>query len=107
MQGLPTIRSFRKEDSLQARTGSLIDVSSAMQLCNQSMNRWLSLRLEVVGALVVLGAAALVIEQANNAAWSALTLSYALQITSLTTMSVRFHIVSVWVNFIPSNSWLF
>lgn len=60
-----------------------------MQLCNQSMNRWLSLRLEFVGALVALAAAALAIEQSGDAAWSGLTLSYALQITSLTTMAVR------------------
>jgi ATP-binding cassette, subfamily C (CFTR/MRP), member 1 len=87
-QGLPTIRSFRRETSLQERTGALVDISSAMQLCNQSLNRWLSLRLEFVGALVALAAAALAIEQKGDAAWAGLTLSYALQMTSLTTMTV-------------------
>lgn len=89
LQGLPTIRSFRREDTLRARTGALVDTSSVMQLANQSLNRWLSLRLEAVGAVVSFAAAALAIEQKGQAAWAGLTLSYALQMTALTTMTVR------------------
>lgn len=59
-----------------------------MQLASQSLNRWLSLRLEAVGAVVSFAAAALAIEQQGQAAWAGLTLSYALQMTSLTTMTV-------------------
>eukprot|EP00892_Ulva_mutabilis_P008206 jgi/Ulvmu1/5758/UM025_0012.1 len=89
LTGLPTIRSFRREDTLRARTGALVDTSSVMQLASQSLNRWLSLRLEAVGAVVSFAAAALAIEQQGQAAWAGLTLSYALQMTSLTTMTVR------------------
>lgn len=60
-----------------------------MQLASQSLNRWLSLRLEAVGAVVSFAAAALAIEQQGHAAWAGLTLSYALQMTALTTMTVR------------------
>lgn len=60
-----------------------------MQLASQSLNRWLSLRLEAVGAVVSFAAAALAIEQQGQAAWAGLTLSYALQMTALTTMTVR------------------
>jgi hypothetical protein len=67
-----------------------------MQLCNQSLNRWLSLRLEFVGALVALAAAALAIEQSGHAAWAGLTLSYALQMTSLTTMTVCSFSCACW-----------
>jgi ATP-binding cassette, subfamily C (CFTR/MRP), member 1 len=88
MQGIATIKSFRREAMHFSRMTELVDTSSVMQLCNQSMNRWLSLRLEFIGALVSFAAAALAIEQRGEAAWAGLTLSYALQMTSLTTMTV-------------------
>lgn len=89
VQGIATIKSFRREEMHSARMRSLVDGSSVMQLCNQSMNRWLALRLESVGACVSFAAAAMAIEQRGDAAWVGLTLSYALQMTSLTTMAVR------------------
>ena len=89
VQGIATIKSFRREAMHEARMRALVDGSSVMQLCNQSMNRWLALRLEAVGACVSFAAAAMAIEQRGDAAWVGLTLSYALQMTSLTTMAVR------------------
>ncbi len=56
---------------------------------NQSMNRWLSVRLETLGALAALAAAVLAIEAGNSAAEFGLTLSYALQITGLVAMTIR------------------
>jgi ATP-binding cassette, subfamily C (CFTR/MRP), member 1 len=96
MQGISTIKSFRREVMHEARMRDLVDTSSVMQLCNQSMNRWLALRLEAIGAIVSLAAAALAIEQRGNAAWVGLTLSYALQMTSLTTMAVRTTAPAFW-----------
>ena len=89
VQGLATIRSFRREAMHVERMARLIDGSSVMQLLNQSANRWLSIRLECIGAIVSFAAAALAIEQRGAAAWAGLTLSYALQLTSLTTMTAR------------------
>jgi ABC-type multidrug transport system fused ATPase/permease subunit len=88
LQGLATIKSFRKEEMHRERMAKFIDSSSVMQLCIQSMNRWLSLRLETIGALVSFAAAALAIEHHGAASWAGLTLSYALQLTSLTNMTV-------------------
>ena len=89
VQGIATIKTFRREVMHERRLAALMDISSAMQLCNQSMNRWLALRLEIIGAGVSFAAAALAIEQRGAAAWAGLTLSYALQLTALTTMAVR------------------
>ena len=51
--------------------------------------RWLSIRLETLGALAAFSAAVLAIESRGAASQMGLTLSYALQITSLTSMTVR------------------
>jgi ABC-type multidrug transport system fused ATPase/permease subunit len=89
LQGIATIKAFRREAMHTERMRTLVDGSSVMQLCNQSMNRWLALRLETIGAVVAFAAAALAIEQRGDAAWVGLTLSYALQTTSLSTAAVR------------------
>ena len=50
--------------------------------------RWLSVRLETLGALAALAAAILTVEQRGNASTFGLVLSYALSITMLTSMTV-------------------
>ncbi|DBA70095.1 TPA: hypothetical protein ACH3X2_012257 [Trebouxia sp. C0005] len=89
INGLPTIRAYRAEDRLSQRNCNLVDNSVVMSLINQSMNRWLSVRLETLGALAAFSAAVLAIEARGAASQMGLTLSYALQITSLTSMTVR------------------
>lgn len=51
--------------------------------------RWLSIRLETLGALAALAAAVLTVEQKGSSSVAGITLTYALSITSLTTMTVR------------------
>jgi len=51
--------------------------------------RWLSVRLETLGALAALAAAVLTVEQRGAASTFGLVLSYALSITMLTSMTVR------------------
>ena len=53
--------------------------------------RWLSIRLETLGALSAFSAAALAVEQGGAASVVGLSLSYALQITQLTNMTVSRH----------------
>ncbi len=52
--------------------------------------RWLSVRLESLGAVAALAAAVLTVEQRGAASTFGLVLSYALSITMLTSMTVRF-----------------
>lgn len=54
----------------------------------ESLARWLSIRLETLGALSAFAAAALAVEQGGAASVVGLSLSYALQITQLTNMTV-------------------
>lgn len=59
------------------------------QIASHALYRWLSVRLETLGALAAFSAAVLAIEARGAASQMGLTLSYALQITSLTSMTVR------------------
>ena len=47
-----------------------------VQVTNSSLNRWLAIRLESLGALVAFAAAVLAVEQGGQAGWLGLTLSY-------------------------------
>lgn len=51
--------------------------------------RWLSIRLEALGALTAFFAGVLAVEQGGASAVMGLTLSYALQMTALTSLTVR------------------
>ncbi|KAK9802963.1 hypothetical protein WJX72_012534 [[Myrmecia] bisecta] len=89
ISGVATIRAYRAEERVSRRNCLLVDANVAMSLVNMSMNRWLSVRLESLGALAAFAAAALAVEQRGAASLMGLTLSYALQITQLTSMTVR------------------
>ena len=52
------------------------------------MGRWLSVRLETLGAMAALAAAILTVEQRGAASDFGLVLTYALQITMLTSITV-------------------
>ena len=56
----------------------------------QIWRRWLSVRLESLGAVAALAAAVLTVEQRGAASTFGLVLSYALSITMLTSMTVCF-----------------
>jgi ABC-type multidrug transport system fused ATPase/permease subunit len=53
--GLATVRAFRKGPELQRRVASLIDRQARAIRCSSTMRAWLTLRLEALGAVVVLG----------------------------------------------------
>lgn len=61
-----------------------------MALASMSMSRWLSVRLESLGALAALLAALVTLEARAGAGASGLLLSYAMQITQATSMAVYF-----------------
>jgi hypothetical protein len=62
--------------------------STWVSTADTSLCRWLSIRLETLGALSAFSAAALAVEQGGAASVVGLSLSYALQITQLTNMTV-------------------
>ncbi|CAD7704333.1 unnamed protein product, partial [Ostreobium quekettii] len=89
LNGLATIRAFGAERRLINQNGEFINDMIVLSLANQSMNRWLSIRLETLGALAALAAAVMTVEQKSSSSLAGLTLSYAFSITSLTTLTIR------------------
>ena len=89
LNGLATIRAFSSEQRMIERHMQLVDDNVIMSLLNQSINRWLSVRLETLGGLAAFAAAALSVEQGQDSPMMGLVMSYALSITAATSMTVR------------------
>ena len=81
ISGIATIRAFGVEPWLTARHAALVDANAAAILLNAALNRWLSVRLEILGGVCTLLAALVTVEQqGRNAAAMGLLLTYALQV---------------------------
>lgn len=79
--GVATIRAFGVGPWLTRRVRSQIDANAVTSLLNQSLNRWLSVRLEGLGAFATLLAALVAVEQqGGSAAAMGLLLTFALQV---------------------------
>jgi ABC-type multidrug transport system fused ATPase/permease subunit len=93
LSGMPTIRAFDSRAQVEASIAGKIDAQTRMTLALFSANRWLSLRLELLGGLMILVCALFLVIGAQNGAVDpgtiGLALSYALQITGLLNMTVR------------------
>lgn len=61
LDGAPTIRVFRQEQNFLSRFCKAVDVNSSALLCFISGQRWLGLRIELLGSLIVLSSTVLVI----------------------------------------------
>ncbi|KAF5764679.1 putative ABC-type xenobiotic transporter [Helianthus annuus] len=96
LNGLSTIRAYKAYDRMAKINGSSMDNSIRFTLVNMSANRWLAIRLETVGGLMIWLTATFAVMQngkARNqeafASTMGLLLSYALDITSLLTAVLR------------------
>ncbi|EFN56982.1 hypothetical protein CHLNCDRAFT_143584 [Chlorella variabilis] len=90
LQGLATVRAFRQQEAFEARNSRLMDESNRAYWPAQCINRWLSVRLELLGISVVFGAAVLVAVAApRNAGLAGLALTSALNLTGLMNWMVR------------------
>ncbi|XP_022146679.1 ABC transporter C family member 2-like [Momordica charantia] len=96
LNGLPTIRAYKAYDRMAKINGNSMDNNIRFTLVNMSGNRWLAIRLETVGGLMIWFTATFAVMQngrAENqqafASTMGLLLSYALNITSLLTAVLR------------------
>ncbi|KAF8202113.1 multidrug resistance-associated ABC transporter [Pholiota molesta] len=93
LAGLSTIRAFHQETIFVAANQKRIDHNQICYLPSISVNRWLSVRLEFVGALIILIVAFLamsaLITTGVDAGLVGLVLSYALNTTSSLNWVVR------------------
>jgi ABC-type multidrug transport system fused ATPase/permease subunit len=96
LNGLSTIRAYKAYDRMASINGKSVDNNIRFTLVNMSGNRWLAIRLETVGGLMIWLTATFAVMQngrAENqkafASTMGLLLSYALNITSLLTGVLR------------------
>ncbi|KAH8410367.1 hypothetical protein KR215_000850, partial [Drosophila sulfurigaster] len=84
LQGLSTIRSMRASARFQRDFQGKLEESTKAQLSSAAAQQWLALRLQLLGALFVGGAAmlaAITLAHATNPGFVGLCISYALSIT--------------------------
>ncbi|KAL7818503.1 P-loop containing nucleoside triphosphate hydrolase protein [Trichoderma gracile] len=92
--GVATIRAYRQQQRFQLENEWRIDANLRAYFPSISANRWLAVRLEFIGAIVILAAAGFaIISVANHSGLSpgfvGLAMSYALQITTSLNWIVR------------------
>ncbi|XP_022926014.1 ABC transporter C family member 12-like isoform X1 [Cucurbita moschata] len=90
LNGLSTIRAYKAYDRMESINGRFVDNNTRFTLANISSNRWLTIRLETLGGLIIwLTATFAVLQNAreeNQGAFAStmgLLLSYTLNITNL------------------------
>ncbi|KAH9623110.1 hypothetical protein KSS87_021146, partial [Heliosperma pusillum] len=96
LNGLSSIRAYKAHDRMAYANGKFMDDNIRFTLANISSNRWLNIRLQTLGGLMIwLMAAFAVLENGrgdNNLAFTStmgLLLSYALNITNLMSNVLR------------------
>jgi len=83
LQGLPTIRAYNEQNRFIKHNQHLIDENNRPFHLQVTAQRWLGVRLECIGAFLVLfdGIAGLFLKDKLSASLLGLSLSYALQVT--------------------------
>ncbi|KAJ0975715.1 hypothetical protein J5N97_017680 [Dioscorea zingiberensis] len=96
LNGLSTIRAYKAYDRMTSINGKSMDNNVRFTLVNMSANRWLAIRLETLGGIMIWFTASFAVlenqrteNQKAFASTMGLLLSYALNITSLLTAVLR------------------
>jgi ABC-type multidrug transport system fused ATPase/permease subunit len=89
LNGLPVIRSFKRAQKFQAENERRVDDNLATFNVLKVVDRWLSVRLELLGNIIVLAAAALTVVASSKAGAAGISLNNALSVTSLLNWAVR------------------
>jgi len=95
LMGVVTIRAFGQDEQLVERVQSLIDESNRPFYLIHNCNRWLQLRLEALGAIIILAIGVVIVSGrdssliAMNAGLAGLLLTYAQQITQRINWAIR------------------
>ncbi|XP_078175998.1 ABC transporter C family member 2-like [Carex rostrata] len=96
LNGLSTIRAYKAYDRMAAINGQSMDNNVRFTLVNMGANRWLAIRLETLGGIMIWFTATFAVLQNQNlenqkafASTMGLLLTYALNITNLLTAVLR------------------
>lgn len=92
--GISTIRAYGQTNRFELENEWRVDSNLRAYFPSISANRWLAVRLEFIGAIVILSAAGFAVISVTNhsglgAGWVGLAMSYALQITTSLNWIVR------------------
>lgn len=92
--GISTIRAYRQQARFENENEWRVDANLRAYFPSISANRWLAVRLEFIGAIVILAAAGFAVIYVSNGyplddGWVGLAMSYALQITGSLNWIVR------------------
>ncbi|GAW21801.1 hypothetical protein ANO14919_113260 [Xylariales sp. No.14919] len=92
--GISTIRAYRQQERFEQENQYRVDSNLRAYYPSISANRWLAVRLEFLGAVIILGAAGFAVVSVTNHSglgpgMVGLTMSYALQITTSLNWIVR------------------
>lgn len=89
LDGLDYIRAYRIEDKVLAKHYALADEATVCRLNWDAANRWMGIRLDLIGALVVSAAAFAVALSGRRGGAAGLMVSYALKATQSLTFAIR------------------
>lgn len=92
LRGVETLRAFQITTAFAQRFARILDINGQALLSIVAANRWLGIRLEVIGSLITLTAAVSVCffsHDAHGAALGGFALAYAMSITSSMNWLVR------------------
>jgi hypothetical protein len=91
LNGLSSIRAYRAQEVVSLENTIKLDNTIRMDLAMFSSNRWLSIRLELLGGIMVLSTSLIISMNKSSfpAAVVGLVLGYSLQVTSIMNRNVR------------------
>lgn len=91
LSGLSTLRAYNKQELAKMQNRSMIDVNHRAYFAYVVASRWFSIYLELMGSSLIFFTAlfAVTIPGASSSAEIGLSLSYAIQVTSILGFSVR------------------
>eukprot|EP01155_Anaeramoeba_flamelloides_P009729 Anaeramoba_flamelloidesa198_170.p1 GENE.a198_170~~a198_170.p1 ORF type:complete len:1439 (+),score=398.63 a198_170:113-4429(+) len=91
LNGLPVIRSYKIQEVFKKKSRELVNKNSAAIYCEWGCNRWLGVRVELIGTFLVFFAALFIWLAADSlgVAFAGLALSYSMQVSALFNWVVR------------------
>jgi ABC-type multidrug transport system fused ATPase/permease subunit len=89
LSGLRVVRAFQKQAAYRRIAECRIDDNVSAYYCLKAVDRWLSVRLEILGNTIVFAAALLAVKVASRAGPAGISLINAMSVTSLLNWAVR------------------
>lgn len=92
LSGMATVRAYQAQSRMVVSNSMKVNINQKIYILSMTANRWLSIRLEFLGALLILLAAinCVILRNSLSASSAGIAMAYALQLTTQLNMLVRF-----------------